>query len=364
MWKMIRLVLLAVLVVAAGVALLAVRYARLSKYKETVPAVHEEGAPVFLPNEDFSLAASAVVDGEGVLHIPDNTVISGSQACTVVARHGKFTIPSRWAGNVAIKTIRTLEDAAEKYVVQFFEKDSYTQYRTQEYVNADNASVMGKLTELTYVNTDSGRAALEENPRQMPVVSWKDVGSIGSWYLLQLDQSSGTADEVHALIMSYLLDADYAGCIISSLMEYGDNMYYPDEAVRKIAESYQDDGMGPEVPDGYKAAAVASAIPYAESTEVPSMPAVESTPQSYNWGPAVWPWKYPDAGISYPYGAQESGGSVAPNLTPGIVGGTDGEVQPQDTGTAIQETEPYIEEQAGMGGQMTVDEDTAVIIDE
>ena len=277
--------------------------------------------------EDFSSYAEPVADENGVLFIPDNTAVSNFTATTIRTRHFSFSIPERWVNNVVIKvmTINNEEGLTENplhdaFVVQFFEKSTYAKYRTQEFVHTKNSSVKGKLTEIMYLPMTNNTKELDNNARQMKFAYVPTGDTTYEAYILQIGQDTGTSDDEYADIFSYLVDANYADCIIKSFEPAKGTKLFTDGYVEYLADVYLADTGGPDMPEDYIPLHGSAVQPYNPSYEQPKYEQLDqnATPV-FKWERFSLPWAYVDGGNMYQFSAQESGGAVPSNLIPGTV---------------------------------------------
>ncbi|MDO4647289.1 MAG: hypothetical protein Q4B26_01470 [Eubacteriales bacterium] len=310
-----------------GTYMIREKIAILTQDAEETEVVEQDQEEYAKANTDYSAYAEPIVDGSGMLHLPDHATISGNSATAYANAWISFSVPNRWAGNVVVRNVvRTIEKAEDPevqldaYVIQFFEKHTYEKYRTQEFAYEENASKMGKLTELYIVPQEANRTSIEANARELHIATITTKTGKLEVYLLQLDAFSGTSDEESFTSMSYLMDSEYAACIAKSLMGQNGTKSFPNSYMEAYALTYQADTASAEIPETYQSSVNLDVKTYEASDEMPQIEAAEII-QSYDFKAFSSPWQYVDASVQFPYAAPESGGIAPNNLTEGVIGG-------------------------------------------
>ena len=105
----------------------------------------QEETEVIPAMPDYSSFTEPVIDRNGKLNIPNNTTISDVSTNTICTELCEFKIPEAWVDHVVIHVMKMDQKDKELYtdpilnteVIQFFEKDTYSKYQSQEYYYSD-----------------------------------------------------------------------------------------------------------------------------------------------------------------------------------------------------------------------------------
>ncbi len=271
---------------------------------------------VLTPAEDYSSYAEPLVDQDGFLHLTDNHTVEDVSSVHLSLRSFRFTIPGAWAGNTVIRTQylnQTKNDELYKrqlrdcYIIRFYEKATWTKYRSDEWKSQENASRMGELCELRIINnSENDTDTWDQNPLYLHFGSAESTdGQAYELYLYHPKTSDGLIDDEYAAAGQYLTDIDYRGCIISSFTcEDGMSLTLPASYIRyHFVDAFQADGEGiPEgsvIPENY-----VPDLPRAAKNQTDTMPETlnsvsETTETGYAWTSFTSPWAYVDRGVNF-----------------------------------------------------------------
>ena len=263
----------------------------------------------------YSAFTEPVIDSDGYLCIPNNTSVSDVKTEKIATEFCSFNIPKSWVNRVVIKSVKMdqttdteLYDKAVSNtgVIQFFEKNTYEKYQTQEYAFTEDAARKGKLTEL-YVS-DTERNDLEDkysNPLEIHVADISDNHIPAySVFLYEMKESDNVCDKEFAKEYRFLYDTDYKSCIIGSLRSEKGSVDFANSYIKSRYTKTDESG---EMPENYKYHSRISQEKPKHDFPIPKQDTNGMRPV-YNWQSFASPWSYTDRGTGYPYSAVESGG--------------------------------------------------------
>ena len=294
------------------------RWKVLSRYGDDPPLMKKED-PMLEAYEDLSPLSEAMIDGNGYLHLPDNTDVEDVTSNKIMCRAASFDIPESWcgaitasvnAGELSVANGEPLSSGSGQDVlsVRFYEKDTWEKYRTQEHYYDDKARDMGLITE---VDVCLSGDAINMADGFLKLASIKYKGKLLPVYVREEGIYSSLYDKEYDDAYRKLVSENYIGCIASSFDSRAGMVVLENTGIEKCAADYR---------DGLKNFHAGVVSAYEVSVEKPYLQEPERVPESYPWKEFTAPWDYPDAGAGFQFSAPESGGTIPQNLLPGSVG--------------------------------------------
>ena len=329
----------------------------------------QEETEVIPAMPDYSSFTEPVIDRNGKLNIPNNTTISDVSTNTICTELCEFRIPEAWVDHVVIHVMKMDQKDKELYtdpifnteVIQFFEKETYSKYQSQEYYYSDYANYMGKLCEIYITdNKENETEKIKKNPYELYFADITKNKKKYSAFLYQFLLNDRVIDPELEDEYRKLSSVDYQGCIINSIKS--DKVDYANSYIKShYVDEFDSSKPGINNTEEVKAEKLTRKITK-HKAEVPEQLNVIETEPIYEWSEYSSPFYYEDHGDSYPYQPVESGGmpvltqpTVTPTPEPEIEVGTENIIDMGDTAQEI----PDIDD-AGLSIEYIDDEDDLI----
>ena len=330
----------------------------------------QEETEVIPAMPDYSSFTEPVIDRNGKLNIPNNTTISDVSTNTICTELCEFRIPEAWVDHVVIHVMKMDQKDKELYtdpilnteVIQFFEKDTYSKYQSQEYYYSDYANYMGKLCEIYITdNKENETEKIKKNPYELYFADITKNKKKYSAFLYQFLLNDRVIDPELEDEYRKLSSVDYQGCIINSIKS--DKVDYANSYIKShYVDGFDSSKPGINNTEEVKPEKLTRKITKHKEEVPEQLNAIEPEP-IYEWSEFTSPFYYEDHGDSYPYQPVESGGTpvltqptVTPTPEPEIEVGTENIIDMGDTAQEI----PDIDDEAGLSIEYIDDEDDLI----
>ena len=317
MLKKTIIILLTVFFIGAAAVLFivadSIKKQGISDYSDVYRTEDEVETEGLIEPIDLYSDTSAVVDRDGYIHLPDNTILENLEG-TRFRTHGlSFAVPGAWKDHVAIRDIYTNQGGSagvsENPVystlrINFYEKETFDRLLSNK---TGQDSTDGMITSIVMAEESRNDLSGYNNDP-----SWQYFGKLernGKTYRLYLYQTSGKDpyDTTDSKLYKRLLQTDFAGCVISTATAYEGKLTFANSYVSKVVQEGFDPG-GDGIKEGSKLPALVKDT--ARIREQGTYSDIYYGLDSYEWPEYAIPWKYQDHGYMYPYRSVIDGNAV------------------------------------------------------
>ena len=185
-----------------------------------VPVVPAEIAA----EEDFSPYAEAVVDTNGYLNLPNNSVVEDVTSVNIKTEYFTFEIPGCWVGNVTAdcRYINNVEGnfqdpVYDTLVVTFYEKKNYDAWRKSGSKPTDGEAQNGLLTELYFSSSENDNSWRKTSNYENYWATAAEGGRTYDIFLYEPHGSQGVSSDALSERYDYMAKTvNFEGCIIHS----------------------------------------------------------------------------------------------------------------------------------------------------
>ncbi len=195
------------------------------------------------PQEDFSPDASAVIDSDGYLNIPDNTTVEYVETTKIKTKYFTVSVPGCWTENI-VAECRYINEINSDYtasgetpvldtlLLTFYEKDNYLACKASG--KGRKSAATGELTEIRFSSTKNDNTWLKTSNYENYVGSASSAAGDYDVFIYEPHDPSSLTQDDYAAVYKYLSGVNYEGCLINNFhVSAGGTLKYADEYVVK-----------------------------------------------------------------------------------------------------------------------------------
>ncbi|HUM83926.1 MAG TPA: hypothetical protein PLN48_09120 [Lachnospiraceae bacterium] len=195
------------------------------------------------PQEDFSPEAQAVIDHDGYLNVPNNSVVEYVETTKIKTKYFTVTIPGCWVGNIVIQC-RYINDTASEssdtsgtdtvrdtMILTFYEKSNFKKYQAS---NSKSSLTDGELTEIRYASNKNDNTWLKTSNYEYYFANAALGNNAYDVFIYEPHDTNIFTTSQYAQRYNYLIGINYEGCLINTFkVNNGGTLTWADEYVEK-----------------------------------------------------------------------------------------------------------------------------------